>query len=81
MQALDLAENEDESLLALDYILQGWDAGSEAGIAPEFMAYAALYAGLTDLVGSYGEDAVAKLVAGLVKRVESGEFTLVRTRQ
>ncbi|HRD75010.1 MAG TPA: hypothetical protein PK264_03585 [Hyphomicrobiaceae bacterium] len=81
MQALNLADSDDESLRALDFILQGWDAGSEAGIAPEFMAYAALYAGLTDLVGTYGEDAVVKLVTGLVTRVKEGEFTLVRTRQ
>ena len=46
------------------------------------MAYAALYAALTDLVGTFGERAVVRLVTELVPRVEKGEFTLVRrTRQ
>jgi hypothetical protein len=45
------------------------------------MAYAAIYAALSDLVSSYGEDAVADLAGGLVERVRSGEFTLYRVRQ
>jgi len=52
-----------------------------AGIAPELMAYAALYTALTDLVGSFGEESVISLVNGLGARVKKGEFTLYRSRQ
>jgi hypothetical protein len=45
------------------------------------MAYAAIYAALTDLVTAFGEGAVATLIAGLGPRVEKGEFTLYRSRQ
>ena len=63
------------------FILAAWEEGTGSGIAPELMAYAALYTALTDLVASYGEASVVSLVSGLVPRVEKGEFTLYRTRQ
>lgn len=69
-----------DSQRALDLIAEAWDQGVERGIAPELMAYAALYAALTDLVAAFGEDAVARLAAGLEPRVRQGEFTLGATR-
>lgn len=67
---------EDESRDALGLILKAWDEGLECGIAPERLAYAAMFAALTDLVGIYGEEAVAKLVHGLDRRIREGEFSL-----
>lgn len=81
MTGLGLAESRDDSLRALNFILEAWEEGTDSGIAPELMAYAAIYAALSDLVGAYGEDAVVKLAQGLVPRVKSGEFTLVRVQQ
>lgn len=81
MQALGLAKSDDPSVKALSYILEAWEEGTESGIAPELMAYAALYTALTDLVASYGEESVISLVNSLVPRVQKGEFTLYRTRQ
>jgi hypothetical protein len=79
---LALAADSDDSLKALNYILNAWEEAAENGIAPETMAYAALYAALTDLVGAFGEGAVVKLVGQLGPRVEKGEFSLTRrTRQ
>lgn len=71
----------EESVEALHFILQAWEQGTETGIAPELMAYAAIYAALTDLVTAFGEDSVEKLVDGLGPRVRAGEFTLYRSRQ
>jgi hypothetical protein len=78
---LGLGDSSDESLQALDCILEAWETGTAKGVAPEMMAYAAIYTALSDLVASYGEDAVADLAGGLVDRVKSGEFTLYRVRQ
>ena len=78
---LALAEDSEDSLKALDYILNAWEEAAENGIAPEMMAYAALYAALTDLVGAFGEGAVVNLIGELGPRIEKGEFTLVRTQQ
>jgi transcription initiation factor TFIIIB Brf1 subunit/transcription initiation factor TFIIB len=81
MQAFGPAEGNDARMKALNFILQAWEEGTDSGIAPELMAYAALYTALTDLVASYGEDSVVSLVTGLGPRVQNGEFTLYRTRQ
>lgn len=78
---LALADNSDDSLKALDFILEAWERGAESGIAPEMMAYAALYAALTDLVGAFGESSVMTLINQLGPRVASGEFTLYRSKQ
>jgi hypothetical protein len=81
MTGLGLGDSDDESLRALNCILEAWEAGASTGVKPELMAYAAIYAALSDLVSSYGEEAVADLACGLVDRVRSGEFTLYRVRQ
>jgi hypothetical protein len=78
---LPLADSGEDSMKALQVILSAWEEGTETGIAPEFLAYAAMYTALTDLVSSYGEAHVAKLMDGLSERVKAGEFTLYRTRQ
>lgn len=80
MGEFQLGDSDDESVRALNLILAAWDEGTETGVAPELMAYAALFTALTDLVALFGENAVAKLARGLERRVELGEFTLNRTR-
>jgi hypothetical protein len=81
MQAILPVEGDDARMKALNYILEAWEEGTESGIAPEIMAYAALYTALTDLVASFGEDSVVSLVNGLGPRVQKGEFTVYRSRQ
>ncbi|MCB1519624.1 MAG: hypothetical protein KDJ37_03505 [Hyphomicrobiaceae bacterium] len=73
--AFDYIDEGNESLKALSLILAAWDEGEETGVAPELMAYAALFTALSDLVAIYGEDAVATLARGLEQRVRIGEFT------
>jgi hypothetical protein len=73
-------KTDDASVKALNYILEAWEEGTESGIAPELMAYAALYTALTDLVASFGEESVVSLVASLGPRVQKGEFTIYRAR-
>ncbi len=81
MQTFESAEGDDARMKALNFILEAWEEGTESGIAPELMAYAALYTALTDLVASFGEDSVVSLVNGLAPRVMKGEFTVYRSRQ
>lgn len=81
MSGLGLAQSDDDSLRALNFILEAWEEGTESGIPPEMMAYAALYTALTDLVASFGEDHVVRLVDGLKPRVKDGEFTVYRSTQ
>jgi hypothetical protein len=81
MQVFGAVAGDDARVKALNYILEAWEEGTESGIAPELMAYAALFTALTDLVASFGEESVISLVDGLAPRVRKGEFTLYRSRQ
>lgn len=76
MESQQLTESPEASMRALGIILDAWDEGADAGVAPEMMAYAALFTALTDLVGAFGEPAVEKLLDSLVDRVASGEFSV-----
>jgi hypothetical protein len=75
------SENEAQKQQALRYILDAWEEALHDGIEPEMLANAALFASLADLIGVYGEDAVAKMTTGLSRRIHHGEFTLKRTSQ
>jgi hypothetical protein len=75
------SENEAQKQAALRYILDAWEEALHDGIEPEMLANAALFASLADLIGVYGEDAVAKMTTGLSRRIQHGEFTLKRTPQ
>lgn len=77
METPTLSTSDDESLRALGLILEAWEQAADRGVAPELMAYAAIYTALTDLVAVFGEDNVADLTRGLAARVTKGEFTLV----
>ena len=81
IESSELFDSDDPSFKALSLILAAWDEGTENGVSSERMAYAALFAALTDLVTIFGEDAVIKLARGLEQRLLSGEFTLDRTLQ
>ncbi len=76
MQLDDLRQSGDASLKALGLILDAWDAGTDSGVTPELMAYAAIYTALTDLVALYGEEAVAALTGNLARKVEKGDFSM-----
>jgi hypothetical protein len=72
---------EEQKQTALSYILDAWEEALHDGVEPEMLANAALFAALADLIGAYGEDAVAKMTSGLSRRIHHGEFTLKRTSQ
>lgn len=73
----DLMKTHDPSIAALGIVLAAWEDGTDAGIPTQVMAYAALFAALSDLVGAYGEDAVAELATSLAGRIRGGEFTMI----
>ena len=66
---------------ALAYLTEAWDEAIAEGIEPDILAHAALFAALSDLIDTYGEDAVADLAVSLPDRIRRGEFTLQRTIQ
>jgi hypothetical protein len=67
--------------LALAYLSEAWDEAVAEGVDPEILAHAALFTALSDLIMTYGEDAVADLAGSLPGRIRAFEFSLERTIQ
>lgn len=72
----DHDEAEAHKAMALEIILDAWEAGLEEGVEPEILASSAIFAALTDMVENHGEEFVAQMCQSLPARVRSGEFTL-----
>lgn len=78
---LMLDSEREERQIALEYIAEAWNAAEDDGVEAHALAHASLFAAITSLVTSYGEDAVADLVGGLPDRIRSGEYNLTRSLQ
>lgn len=71
----------EQKKVALAYLTQAWGEAVADGVESDVLAHAALFAALSDLVLSYGEEAVAELAASFESRIRNREFTLGRTIQ
>ena len=66
---------------ALSYLNEAWAEARHEGVDGDCLAQASLFAAFAELVGTYGEDAVAKFVEGLSTRVRNGEFSIAMAKQ
>ena len=66
---------------ALRYLLDAWEEAVYDGVDPDVLSSAAIFTALSDMIATYGEDAVADMTDGLSKRIHNGEFSLDRTLQ
>jgi hypothetical protein len=66
---------------ALNYLTEAWVEALHDGVDGDCLAQASLFAALAELVGTYGEDAVAKYVEGLPTRVRNGEYSVGLAKQ
>lgn len=71
----------EEKQIALRYLLDAWEEAVYEGIDPDCLATAAIFAALSDMIATYGEEPVAAMCERLPERVRTGEFTLSKTRQ
>lgn len=69
---------EEQKRAALEIFRAVWEDGLADGIEPDILANAALFAVFSDLVESYGEEAVAAFANNLGNRIERGEFSIDR---
>ena len=67
--------------LALRYILDAWEEAIYDGLDPDCIATAAIFAALSDMIATYGEEPVAVMCERLPERIRSGEFTLGKSTQ
>jgi hypothetical protein len=71
----------EEKQLALRYLLDAWEEAAYEGVDRDCLATAAIFAALSELITTYGEEPVAVMCERLPERVRSGEFTLARSQQ
>lgn len=71
-------EQRDARQLALEYLAEAWNTAEDEGVETLALAHASLFAALATLVREHGEDATARLVAGLPDRIREGEYNLER---
>lgn len=79
--ARDPLPDQEQKQAALSYLNEAWAEALHDGIDADCLAQASLFTAFAELVGTYGEDAVAKFVEGLPLRVRNGEFSLVLAKQ
>ncbi len=72
---------QEEKQAALRLILEAWEEAVYDGLHPDCIATAAIFAALSDMIASYGEEPVAEMCAKLPERIRNGEFTVGQTRQ
>jgi hypothetical protein len=77
----DLLPDHEQKQAALSYLNEAWAEARHDGVDGDCLAQASLFAAFAELVGTYGEDAVATFVEGLAGRVRSGEFSMVSFKQ
>ena len=67
--------------IALAFLSEAWDDALAEGVDAEILAHVALFTALSDLVTTYGEEAVANLANTLSGRIRAFEFSLVQQVQ
>ena len=67
--------------VALRYIMEAWEEAVYDGLDPDCIATAAIFAALSDMIATYGEEPVAMMCQRLPERIRNGEFTVGRTKQ
>jgi hypothetical protein len=79
--ARDALPDHEQKQAALSYLNEAWAEARHDGVDGDCLAQASLFAAFAELVGTYGEDAVATFVEGLAGRVRNGEFSISLAKQ
>jgi hypothetical protein len=79
--ARDPLPDHEQKQAALKYLNEAWAEARHDGVDGDCLAQASLFAALAELVGTYGEEAVAKFVEGIPSRVRNGEYSISLAKQ
>jgi len=77
----DPLPDHEQKQAALGYLNEAWAEARHDGVDGDCLAQASLFAALAELVGTYGEEAVANFVEGIPSRVRNGEFSISLAKQ
>jgi hypothetical protein len=79
--ARDPLPDHEQKQTALGYLNEAWAEARHDGVDGDCLAQASLFTAFAELVGTYGEDAVATYAEGLSVRIRNGEFSTGLARQ
>jgi len=71
----------EQKQVALTYLHEAWAEANLDGVDGDCMAQACLFRALSELIGTYGEDATANFTESLSNRIKNGEFSIRRRHQ
>jgi hypothetical protein len=71
----------DQKHAALGYLHEAWAEARHDGVDGDCLAQASLFTAFAELIGTYGEEAVAKFVEGFPQRIRNGEFSIALAKQ
>jgi len=77
----DPIPDHEQKQVALSYLHEAWAEAHLDGVDGDCMAQACLFRALSELIGTYGEEATADFTETLSNRVKNGEFSVRRRRQ
>ncbi len=81
LPARDNLSDDEQKQAALGYLHEAWAEATHDGIDGDCLAQACLFSALSELIGTYGEDATAQFTDGLSARIKRGEFSVRVSRQ
>lgn len=70
-----MSSEHDHALVAMNLIVDAYEAALARGVPPETVATAAVSSSLGLMVQIHGEEAVAKMVEELPAKIRAGTFT------
>jgi predicted YcjX-like family ATPase len=76
----DPKADQEQKRVALSYLHEAWAEAVLDGVDVDCMAQACLFAALSEMVSSYGEEAAARFTEGLASRIHNGEFSVDLSR-
>ena len=79
--AQKLLADQEQKQAALNYLHEAWAEALHDGVDGDCLAQASMFTAFAELVGTYGEEAVATLTEGLPARVRNGEFSVMLAKQ
>jgi hypothetical protein len=77
----DPIPDHEQKQVALSYLHEAWAEANLDGVDGDCMAQACLFRALSELIGTYGEEATAHFTENLSNRIKNGEFSVRRRRQ
>ena len=81
LHAREPIPDHEQKRVALSYLNEAWAEARLDGIDGDCMAQACLFAALSELIATYGEDAAARYAERFPERIRNGEFSIERAKQ